>query len=79
MITKLITKEDILKALEDLSPESLAEIWQFTEFLRFKSEERSPRRIIQLRGLWKGYAPITESDVAEARREMWGRLADRAI
>jgi len=78
MAAQRITIEDVLQTLEGLSPEGLAAVRQFAEFLRFQSQP-PPRRIVRLGGLWKDLPPITEADIAEARREMWGRFADRGL
>lgn len=74
----IITKENIIDELDQLPPESLSELQAFIEFLRFKSEKKSPSPI-QLGGLWKDLPPVTAEDVAEARREMWGQLGEREI
>ena len=39
----------------------------------------SAKRIVKLGGLWAGTPEITEQDIAEARRDMWGRLGDRDL
>ncbi|HLE30622.1 MAG TPA: hypothetical protein VI793_21040 [Anaerolineales bacterium] len=77
MANRLVTKEDILRVLESLPSDSLAEVQLFAEFLlsRVMDQAAPPRRLAQLGGLWKGLPPITEADIAEARREMWGRFA----
>ena len=80
-----ITKEDIIEELDQLPPESLSELQAFIQFLRFKSEKKSPQPI-RLGGLWKDLPPLTEEDIAQARREMWlstltatfGMWADRS-
>ena len=80
MTAKSVTTQDILRVLESLPSDRLSEVWEFVEFLRFKAEGQSPsRRIIQLGGAWKGYPPILDADIAEARREMWGRFANGAV
>ena len=73
-----VTRDEIFEAVSDLPPEQLPELRAFIEFLRFKSEKR-PRNLIQLGGLWKDLPPITEEDIAEARREMWGEFGEREI
>lgn len=39
---------------------------------------RAKRNIVKLGGLWKRAPEITEEDIAQARREMWGRLGEVA-
>lgn len=70
-------QQDIL----ELPQESLPELEQFIEFLRFKAKTRTvqiketkpeydPTDAIRLDGLFKGYEFSPEL-IAEARREMW--------
>ena len=33
---------------------------------------------VKLEGLWEGTPEITEEEIAKARRELWGRLEERA-
>jgi hypothetical protein len=73
-----VAKEGIVEALDELSPDKLAEVGEFIEFLRFKGK-KEPRRLIQLGGLWQDLPPVTEEDIAEARREMWGRLGEDEV
>jgi hypothetical protein len=73
MLTPIVTKEDILQTLEELPAESLAEVWQFLSYLKFKMATKLPEGIASLGGLLQGYC-FSEKDIAEARREMWGNL-----
>jgi len=77
MLTPIITKEDILQTLEELPAESLAEVWQFLNYLKFKMATRLPEETISLRGLLEGYC-FSEKDIAQARREMWENLGDES-
>jgi len=43
------------------------------------SAEGNRGKIVKLRGLWKDSREITEEEIAEARRETWGRLGNREI
>lgn len=43
------------------------------------SAEGPRRKIVKLEGLWKDSPEITEEDIAEARREMWGCLGKREV
>ena len=74
-----VTRERIVALLDSLPDEALAEVISFLEFQRYKLARQpteAPRYLpTPLGGLWKG-VEITDADIAEARREMWGRLAD---
>jgi len=61
-----------------LPPGQFAELYNYIAYLRFKSTKQKPR-LIQLGGLWKGLPPLTEEDIAEARREMWGTFGEHDI
>ena len=68
-----ITPQTIYQELLKLPDDSLAEIWQFIEFVRFKQHEPSSSRIVKLGGILRDYTiDITEEDIAQARQEMWG-------
>jgi hypothetical protein len=63
--------DQLLETLRDLPPERKKEVLEFVEFLKEKGAAKKPLR--SLRGLWKDLnANITEEDIAEARRDMWG-------
>ncbi|EDN66223.1 hypothetical protein BGP_5314 [Beggiatoa sp. PS] len=73
-----ITAQDMYQELMTLPNDSLAEIWQFIEFVKYKKQpviqESHP---IKLGGLWRDYnVDITENDIKEARREMWSHLGE---
>lgn len=69
-------KTEITSALDFLPPESLRLLRDFIAFLRSRSGRDVPqeKRIVKLGGLWAGTPEITEEDIAEARREMWGNF-----
>jgi hypothetical protein len=67
------TKEQIIHTLAELPPESLREVQQFLDFLRFRSRERAREPAVAIGGLLEGYR-FTEEDIAQARREMWKRV-----
>jgi len=73
-----ITAQDMYQELISLSDDSLAEIWQFIEFVKYKKQQviqESPT--IKLGGLWRDYnVDITENDILQARREMWSHLGE---
>ena len=63
--------EEVLTRLRALPPDRQQEVLDFVQFLQTKSAARTPRR--SLRGLWSDLrVDITEEDIAEVRREMWG-------
>lgn len=73
-------KFDIISALDTLPEESLQVLSDFAAFLqaRYKSAEQQ-KPVITLGGLWEGTATITDEDITEARREMWGNLGEREL
>lgn len=74
MDTLTIAKTEIWTALEGLSPEAVREVRDFVAFLHAKAE--TPRRLIRLGGLWQNLPPLSDTALAEARQEMWGRLGE---
>ena len=77
MMIPYATKEQIVATLDELPPESLREVWQFLDFLRFKNREHESEPDIALGGLLEGYC-FTEEDIAQVRYEMWGRVDNNA-
>ena len=66
-------EEQVAEKLRNLPPEKQKEVLDFVDSLKEKNGARSPRR--SLRGLWKDLnIEITEEDIAQARREMWGNF-----
>jgi hypothetical protein len=64
-------EEAILEKIRLLPPEKQHEVLDFTELLRARTATKEPRE--PLRGLWKDLGvSVTEQDISEARREMWG-------
>ena len=70
----------IYEQARQLPPESLNDLAQYVEFLRFKARaEEEPNRtpdklrIVKLRGLLKG-VDVSPETLAAARREMWRKL-----
>jgi PIN domain nuclease of toxin-antitoxin system len=67
-------EEQVLEKLRHLPPEKQKEVLDLVDFLKEKNGSAKPRR--SLRGLWKHLnIHITEEDITEARREMWGNSA----
>jgi hypothetical protein len=66
-------EQRVLETLRDLPEEKQKEVLDFMDFLRQKNGSKKPLR--SLRGLWKDLnIQITDDDIAEARREMWGNF-----
>jgi hypothetical protein len=66
-------EQQVLEKLRDLPPEKQKEVLDFVDFLNEKNATKKP--LHSLRGLWKNLSiQITEEDIAEARREMWGNF-----
>ncbi len=74
-----VLKTTIVSSLDDLPAASLKTLAEFTSFLRAKSRQQAQPRVVKLRGLWSRTPTITEEDIAEARREMWGSFGDRDV
>jgi mRNA-degrading endonuclease RelE of RelBE toxin-antitoxin system len=66
-------EQQVLEKLRDLPPDKQKEVLDFVDFLKEKTSPEKPRR--SLRGLWANLnINITEEDIAQARREMWGNF-----
>jgi len=71
-------EESLLEAVQALPADKRQEVLDFAEFLRRKSQPQRPRK--SLEGLWAGHGiSISEEDIAEARREMWGNFPRKDI
>ena len=71
---KVVTLEEALELVKQLSPVDKARLIQgiVADIEReLQAARPTPRK--SLRGLWRGL-DITEEDIAEARREMWGNF-----
>jgi Protein of unknown function (DUF2281) len=66
-------EELVLETLRTLPPEKQQEVLDFAKFLATREEPKKPRR--SLVGMFEHLnVRITEEDIAEARREMWGNF-----
>ena len=66
-------EEAVVEKLRSLPPERQREVLDFVESLEQRANGTRPRRSIK--GLWADLGvTITEQDIAEARREMWGNF-----
>ncbi len=69
----MTVEQQVLEKLRELPPEKQQEVLEFVDSLSEKNGARKPLR--SLRGLWKSFdINISEEDIAEARREMWGNF-----
>jgi hypothetical protein len=65
------TERLILEKVRTLPDHRQREVLDFVEFVELREARRQPRR--SLEGLWSDLGiSITEEDIAQARREMWG-------
>jgi hypothetical protein len=72
-MTNTNTQQFILEKLHFLPPDKQQELLDFAEFLVQKNKPKQKRRSIE--GLCADLnVHITEADIAEARREMWGSI-----
>ena len=63
----------VIQKLRALPRDKQQEVLDFVESLERKKAKKRPFR--SLHGLWAGMGmDITEEDIAEARREMWGNF-----
>jgi hypothetical protein len=69
----MTVEEKVLEKLRELPPEKQKEVLEFVDSLKEKDGDKKPLR--SLEGLWADLdISITEEDIAEARREMWGNF-----
>ncbi len=66
-------EKKVVEKLRELPPAKQKEVLEFVESLKSEGGTKKPLR--SLEGLWAGLGiTITEEDIAEARREMWGNF-----
>lgn len=66
-------EQQVLEKLRELPPEKQKEVLDFVAFLKEKNATKKPLR--SLLGLWADLNfHVTEEDIAETRREMWGNF-----
>ncbi len=64
-------EEAVVEKLRALPPQHQQEVLEFVESLEQRGAVKQPRR--NVKGLWADLnVTITEEDIAQARREMWG-------
>ncbi|MGK7926280.1 MAG: DUF2281 domain-containing protein [Spirulina sp.] len=66
-------EQAVLETLQELPPDKQQEVLDFAQYLRQKVTPKHPRH--SLKGLCADLnIHITEEDIAEARKEMWGNF-----
>ena len=89
MSTQTELKRRVLTILDELPEESLAEVARFVDYLQYKlkhhpldtavpSSEQTPYKPVALGGVWEG-VKITDEDIKEVRREMWGQFGEHTL
>jgi len=64
-------QRSVVEILEVLPPDKQQELLRFAESLQAQNMAEKPRK--SLKGIWSDLEiNLTEEDLAEARREMWG-------
>ncbi|MFN3763534.1 MAG: hypothetical protein ACK4WK_10090, partial [Anaerolineae bacterium] len=77
MSSAQVVRQQVYRVLEELPPESLEEVAQFLEFLRFKYR-KGEAKVIALGGLWRGLdRDVSEEDVRALRRRVTERALER--
>ncbi|MBX9669375.1 MAG: DUF2281 domain-containing protein [Candidatus Obscuribacterales bacterium] len=70
--------ESFLEKLRQLPPDKQREAIDFVEYLHKKSLTTGSKR--SLKGLWSDLGfDISEEDLAQARREMWGNFPRKGV
>ena len=66
-------EEAVIEKLRELPADKQQEVLDFVSFLETKALPRP--KLKSMRGLWKDLGiSISEEDIAEARKEMWGNF-----
>ena len=75
-------KQQIVAALDELPEHVLPEVATYQDYLQYKLSQRPnrppPYEPVALGCLWEGVT-ISDEDIDEVRREMWGNFGDREI
>ncbi len=89
MTTRVGLKQQVVTIVDTLPEETLTEVVIFLDYLQYKLEhppagvgvllsQQTPYKPVALGGVWKGVT-ITDEDIAEVRREMWGSFGEREL
>ncbi|MCT7973471.1 DUF2281 domain-containing protein [Laspinema olomoucense] len=66
-------EQAVLEKFRTLTPDKQQEVLDFAEFLHQKNPPKQPLKSVK--GLWADLkVDITEEDIAQARKEMWGNF-----
>jgi hypothetical protein len=66
-------EQAVLEKLRELPPNQQQEVLDFAEFLQQKNILKRPLKSVK--GMWANLdMDITEEDITEARKEMWGNF-----
>ncbi|MFM9268565.1 DUF2281 domain-containing protein [Tychonema sp. BBK16] len=66
-------EQAVLDKLRELPPNQQQEVLDFAEFLHQKNFLKRPLKSVK--GMWANLdIDITEEDIAQARKEMWGNF-----
>jgi hypothetical protein len=69
----MTVEEQILEKIRKLAPAMKEQVLRYVEGMQGRDNALKQRK--SLRGLWKGSGTnLTEEDITEARREMWGEF-----
>ena len=69
----MTVEQAVVERLRELPPERQQEVLDFVQSLQQQSAPKRPGR--SLMGLWADLdMRVTDEDIAEARREMWGNF-----
>ena len=82
MTITLDLKEQAVAKLNLLPEGFLREVVIFLDFLQYRLEQglspQTPYKPVALGGLWEGVV-ISDEDIDQARREMWGGFGEREL
>ena len=74
-----VTLEQVLELVTNLSTRDKVRLIELVAPQIEKAMPVEPQKPLRsLYGLWRGFS-ISEEDIAEARREMWGNFGEREI
>ena len=81
--------EEIIQGLKQLPLDKVLEVRNLVEFLNTQHKQPSEsvqqqkyriknRKIVKLKGLWRGFEP-TDEEIQQARKEIWKHLDTKEI
>ena len=69
-----VLKDEVIRLINDLSPEALVEVRQFVEMLKQKAQSKPAPPPVAIGGWLRGHR-FSSDDIAQARAEMWARFS----